>query len=234
MIGSVAGVEVYPGGAGYTAAKHAVNALTRTLRLELLGKPIRVTEVAPGLVETEFSLVRFDGDEEKATKVYEGLEPLTAEDVAETVAFVRDAPTPREHRLPGGQAHRPSDGARRPPRRLSTRAASKAPKRDGGSVPRVTVRDRSVVISGHTSELCALDAKRPIATISGNRWSQLRCQGHDLVAVPGEGAQDLLTVLSAPCLKQDLDAGFVETPLTGVADVLDREHVSLALGNCNQ
>ena len=92
VIGSVAGVEVYPGGAGYTAAKHAVNALVRTLRLELLGKPIRVTEVAPGLVETEFSLVRFDGDEEKATNVYEGLVPLTAEDVAETVAFAVTRP----------------------------------------------------------------------------------------------------------------------------------------------
>ncbi len=87
VIGSVAGVEVYPGGAGYTAAKHAVNALCRTLRLELLGKPIRVTEIAPGLVETEFSLVRFEGDEEKASQVYDGLEPLTAEDVAETIAF---------------------------------------------------------------------------------------------------------------------------------------------------
>lgn len=87
VIGSVAGVEVYPGGAGYTAAKHGVNALVRTLRLELLGKPIRVTEVAPGLVETEFALVRFEGDEEKAGQVYDGLEPLTAEDVAETVAF---------------------------------------------------------------------------------------------------------------------------------------------------
>ena len=87
VIGSVAGVEVYPGGAGYTAAKHAVNALCRTLRLELLGKPIRVTEIAPGLVETEFSMVRFEGDEEKAGKVYEGLTPLSAEDVAETVAF---------------------------------------------------------------------------------------------------------------------------------------------------
>ena len=92
VIGSVAGVEVYPGGAGYTAAKHAVNALVRTLRLELLGKPIRVTEIAPGLVETEFSLVRFEGDAEKATKVYEGLEPLTAEDVADTIAFVVTRP----------------------------------------------------------------------------------------------------------------------------------------------
>ena len=92
VIGSVAGVEVYPGGAGYTAAKHGVNALVRTLRLELLGKPIRVTEVAPGLVETEFSLVRFDGDEEMAGKVYEGLIPLTAEDVADTIAFAITRP----------------------------------------------------------------------------------------------------------------------------------------------
>ncbi len=92
VIGSVAGVEVYPGGAGYTAAKHGVNALCRTLRLELLGKPIRVTEIAPGLVETEFSLVRFGGDEEKASQVYEGLEPLTAQDVAELVTFAVTRP----------------------------------------------------------------------------------------------------------------------------------------------
>ncbi len=92
VIGSVAGVEVYPGGAGYTAAKHAVNALCRTLRLELLGKPIRVTEIAPGLVETEFSLVRFEGDAEKAGEVYEGLKPLSAGDVAETVAFAVTRP----------------------------------------------------------------------------------------------------------------------------------------------
>jgi NADP-dependent 3-hydroxy acid dehydrogenase YdfG len=83
---------VYPGGGGYTTAKHAVNALTRTLRLELLGKPIRVTEVAPGLVETEFSLVRFGGDEERARKVYEGLKPLTAADVAEAIAFAVTRP----------------------------------------------------------------------------------------------------------------------------------------------
>jgi len=93
VIGSVAGVEVYPGGGGYTAVKHAVNALTRTLRLELLGKPIRVTEVAPGLVETEFSLVRFGGDAERAAKVYEGMEPLTSEDVAEVIAFVVTRPS---------------------------------------------------------------------------------------------------------------------------------------------
>ncbi|HEX5820504.1 MAG TPA: SDR family NAD(P)-dependent oxidoreductase [Solirubrobacterales bacterium] len=92
VIGSVAGVEVYPGGAGYTAAKHAANAVARTLRLELLGKPIRVSEVAPGMVETEFSLTRFGGDEAKASKVYEGTTPLSAEDVADAIAFVVTRP----------------------------------------------------------------------------------------------------------------------------------------------
>jgi NADP-dependent 3-hydroxy acid dehydrogenase YdfG len=92
VVGSVAGVEVYPGGAGYTAAKHAANAVTRTLRLELLGKPIRVSEVAPGMVETEFSLVRFEGDREKADKVYEGTTPLSAEDVADAIAYVVTRP----------------------------------------------------------------------------------------------------------------------------------------------
>jgi NADP-dependent 3-hydroxy acid dehydrogenase YdfG len=93
VLGSVAGAEVYPGGAGYTAAKHAVRALTQTLRLELLGKPIRVTELAPGLVETEFSLVRFGGDEKRAAEVYRGLTPLTAGDVAEVIAFVVTRPS---------------------------------------------------------------------------------------------------------------------------------------------
>ena len=92
IVGSVAGVEVYPGGGGYTAAKHAANAVTRTLRLELLGKPVRVTEIAPGLVETEFSLVRFEGDREKADAVYEGMTPLTAEDVADAVTYAVTRP----------------------------------------------------------------------------------------------------------------------------------------------
>jgi NADP-dependent 3-hydroxy acid dehydrogenase YdfG len=92
VIGSVAGVEVYPGGAGYTAAKHAANAIARTLRLELLGKAIRVSEVAPGMVETEFSLVRFEGDRERADKVYEGTTPLSAEDVADAIAYVVTRP----------------------------------------------------------------------------------------------------------------------------------------------
>jgi NADP-dependent 3-hydroxy acid dehydrogenase YdfG len=92
VIGSVAGVEIYPGGGGYTAAKHAANAVARTLRLELLGKAIRVSEVAPGMVETEFSLVRFEGDRERADKVYEGTTPLSAEDVADAIAYVVTRP----------------------------------------------------------------------------------------------------------------------------------------------
>ncbi len=92
VVGSVAGVEVYPGGGGYTAAKHAVNAIVRTLRLELLGRPVRITEVAPGMVETEFSLVRFGGDEQRAAEVYRGIDPLSAEDVAEVIAFALERP----------------------------------------------------------------------------------------------------------------------------------------------
>src|SRR5436190_6997582 len=88
VLGSTAGFETYPGGAGYTASKHGLRAVVHTLRLELLGKPIRVTEVSPGLVETEFSLVRFAGDAERARKVYEGMEPLTPEDIAECVRWV--------------------------------------------------------------------------------------------------------------------------------------------------
>jgi NADP-dependent 3-hydroxy acid dehydrogenase YdfG len=91
-IGSIAGFETYKGGAGYTAAKHAVRAITRTLRLELNGEPIRVTEIDPGLVETEFSLVRFHGDRKAARAVYEGLKPLSAEDVADCVVFAVTRP----------------------------------------------------------------------------------------------------------------------------------------------
>lgn len=89
---SIAGRETYPGGAGYTAAKHAARAVTETLRLELNGTPIRVTDVAPGLVETEFSLVRFDGDSERAKRVYEGMTPLTADDVADCIAWAATRP----------------------------------------------------------------------------------------------------------------------------------------------
>ena len=91
-IGSVAGFENYVGGAGYTSAKHAVRAITRTLRLELNGEPIRVTEIAPGLAETEFALVRFHGDRKKAKAPYEGVKPLTAEDIADCVMFAVTRP----------------------------------------------------------------------------------------------------------------------------------------------
>ncbi|HEV7615836.1 MAG TPA: SDR family NAD(P)-dependent oxidoreductase [Solirubrobacterales bacterium] len=84
---SIAAFETYRGGAGYTAAKHAQRAAVQTLRLELLGEPVSVTEVAPGMVETEFSLVRFEGDAEAAAKVYDGMEPLRAEDVAECIRW---------------------------------------------------------------------------------------------------------------------------------------------------
>jgi NADP-dependent 3-hydroxy acid dehydrogenase YdfG len=87
LIGSVAGVEVYEGGGGYTAAKHAAHALAQTLRLELAADAIRITEIAPGMVETDFALVRFGGDQERAAGVYEGVEPLDATDIAEAIRF---------------------------------------------------------------------------------------------------------------------------------------------------
>ena len=89
---SIAALEVYDGGSGYTAAKHAQGALHRTLRGELLGQPVRLTEIAPGAVQTEFSLVRFGGDEERAQAVYAGITPLSADDVAEVIGFVASRP----------------------------------------------------------------------------------------------------------------------------------------------
>ena len=86
-IGSVAAFEPYPGGAGYNGVKAAALALTKVLRLELMGRPIRVTEIDPGMVETEFSIVRFAGDEERAKQVYDGVEPLTGDDIAACVAW---------------------------------------------------------------------------------------------------------------------------------------------------
>ncbi len=92
-IGSIAGHEPYPGGAGYNAAKFAVRAVMGVLRQELLGRPVRVSEIDPGMVETEFSLVRFGGDADRAAKVYEGVTPLTADDVAECVRWVASRPS---------------------------------------------------------------------------------------------------------------------------------------------
>ncbi|CAA9464951.1 MAG: FIG01310822: Short chain dehydrogenase [uncultured Rubrobacteraceae bacterium] len=93
VMGSAAGVEAYPGGAGYNAAKFGAHAITHNLRLELLGEDVRVTEVLPGAVRTEeFGLVRFEGDEEKAEAVYRGITPLTAEDIAECVRWAVSLP----------------------------------------------------------------------------------------------------------------------------------------------
>jgi NADP-dependent 3-hydroxy acid dehydrogenase YdfG len=93
-LGSTAGHITYEGGGGYTAAKHGVTAMTETLRLELNGQPVRVTEIAPGMVRTdEFSLNRFGGDAARADAIYAGVrEPLVAEDVADTIAWVATRP----------------------------------------------------------------------------------------------------------------------------------------------
>jgi NADP-dependent 3-hydroxy acid dehydrogenase YdfG len=94
VTGSIAGHLVYEGGAGYTAAKHAATAVVETLRLELNGRPVRVSEVAPGMVHTEeFALVRLRGNQEAADKVYDGVEhPLVAEDIADCIAYVATRP----------------------------------------------------------------------------------------------------------------------------------------------
>jgi NADP-dependent 3-hydroxy acid dehydrogenase YdfG len=92
-LGSIAGFETYAGGGGYTASKHALRAFTRTLRLELLGQPVRITEISPGLVETEFSLVRFAGDAERAQAVYRGLDPLTGDDIADCIVWAATRPS---------------------------------------------------------------------------------------------------------------------------------------------
>jgi 3-hydroxy acid dehydrogenase/malonic semialdehyde reductase len=91
-MGSVAGYRVYPGGAVYCASKFAVRALTEGLRLDILGTGIRVTEIAPGMVETNFSKVRFKGDAEKADAVYKGMRPLTAVDIAEAILWCVQRP----------------------------------------------------------------------------------------------------------------------------------------------
>lgn len=91
-IGSVAGHEVYPGGSVYCATKHAVLALTKALKMDLLGTAIRVSTVDPGMVETEFSLVRFKGDKVRAKQVYHGMQPLTAADIADAVFYCASRP----------------------------------------------------------------------------------------------------------------------------------------------
>ncbi|MFN0290850.1 SDR family NAD(P)-dependent oxidoreductase [Pedobacter helvus] len=91
-IGSIAGKEVYPNGNVYCATKHAVDALNKGMRIDLLPHGIKVTAINPGMVETEFSIVRFKGDENRAKKVYDGLEPLMAQDIADAVWYVVSRP----------------------------------------------------------------------------------------------------------------------------------------------
>jgi NADP-dependent 3-hydroxy acid dehydrogenase YdfG len=95
VVSSTAGHGTYEGGAGYVAAKHGAHVLAETLRLEIVGQPVRVIEIAPGMVKTEeFALTRFAGDEAKAAKVYEGVpDPLTADDVAETITWAVTRPS---------------------------------------------------------------------------------------------------------------------------------------------
>lgn len=91
-IGSVAGKEVYANGNVYCASKHAVDALSKAMRIDLLPHRIKVTAINPGMVETEFSIVRFDGDADRASKVYQGMQPLTPEDIAETIYWTASRP----------------------------------------------------------------------------------------------------------------------------------------------
>jgi len=91
-VGSIAGKEVYANGNVYCATKHAVDALNKGMRIDLLPHGIKVSSVNPGMVETEFSIVRFDGDEERAKKVYENIQPLKPEDIAETIYWMASRP----------------------------------------------------------------------------------------------------------------------------------------------
>lgn len=91
-ISSIAGIEVYPNGHVYCASKHAVNAITKGLRIDLVQHGIKVSSISPGMVETEFSVVRYAGDEEKAKAVYAGLIPLSAEDIADALEFIVTRP----------------------------------------------------------------------------------------------------------------------------------------------
>jgi NADP-dependent 3-hydroxy acid dehydrogenase YdfG len=92
-MGSIASTVVYEGGSVYCATKHAVRAITKTLRLELNGSPIRVSLIDPGMVETDFSNVRFKNDHERAKKVYQGLTPLSPKDIAECIWFMAERPS---------------------------------------------------------------------------------------------------------------------------------------------
>jgi 3-hydroxy acid dehydrogenase/malonic semialdehyde reductase len=114
-IGSIAGIHAYPGGAVYCATKSAVKFISDGLRMDVVDTPIRVTNIQPGMVETNFSVIRFHGDQEKADNVYDGIDPLTAEDIADIVVYTASAPahvqicevtvTPT-HQATGGIVHK--------------------------------------------------------------------------------------------------------------------------------
>ncbi|WP_068472577.1 SDR family NAD(P)-dependent oxidoreductase [Saccharicrinis aurantiacus] len=91
-ISSIAGIQTYPGGSVYSATKHAVNAITKGMRIDLLPHNIKVSSVSPGMVDTEFSLVRFGGDQEKANNVYNGVDALLAEDIADAIEYIVTRP----------------------------------------------------------------------------------------------------------------------------------------------
>ena len=118
-MGSIAGRQAYPNGSSYVASKFAVRGYTYALREDLLGRPIRVTTVDAGLVETEFSVVRFRGDEEAAKSVYAGLDPVTPDEVADCVLFALDAPAAREHRRDRRQGARAVERRPHRPRRVA-------------------------------------------------------------------------------------------------------------------
>ncbi len=91
-LSSIAGINVYEGGSVYCATKHAVNAITQGMRIDLLKHNIKVTSVSPGMVETEFSIIRYNGDKDKADNVYKGVVPLSAQDIADTIEFIVTRP----------------------------------------------------------------------------------------------------------------------------------------------
>ena len=91
-ISSIAGIDVYPNGSIYCASKHAVNAITKGLRIDLVKHDIKVSSISPGMVETEFALVRYNGDKDKAKAVYKGVIPLNAEDIADALEFIVTRP----------------------------------------------------------------------------------------------------------------------------------------------
>ena len=220
MMGSVAGIEPYPGGAGYNAAKFGVRAFTQVLRLELLGRPVRITEIDPGMVETEFSVVRFRGDAERAAKVYEGVDALSADDVADCVAFAVTRPphvnldqivvTSRDQALARTIHRRPSA------RRYCMNGADSPPVFTGVAVALVTFFDahghvdlaatarhaehlagrgmRALVVAGTTGEASHLSMKERLQLLDAVRGAV----GDDVPVILGTG--NLAAGVSVPDL----------------------------------